>query len=119
MDWLFDLTGLLVGWDAKGLLVFLLIFILTADYVKNRRSSRFPPGPRAIPIVGNMFTLDHSRTHESLTQVDLNQPRLTCTCSDSLGSLPHLSHLFPAGRDARKRVQSANGPDMDGGAQQF
>lgn len=74
MHWLFDLTGLFVGWDVKGLLVFLLIFILTADYVKNRRSSSFPPGPRAIPIVGNMFTLDHSRTHETMTQVDPNQP---------------------------------------------
>lgn len=68
-----------MGWDVKVLLLFLLIFILTADYLKNRRSGSFPPGPRGIPIVGNIFTLDHSRTHESLTQVDLNQH--ICICS--------------------------------------
>lgn len=73
MHWIFDSVGSCMGWDVKGLLLFLLIFILTADYLKNRRSGSFPPGPRAIPIVGNLFTLDHSRAHESMTQVDLNQ----------------------------------------------
>ncbi|KAI3368833.1 hypothetical protein L3Q82_025810, partial [Scortum barcoo] len=43
------------------------VFILTADYIKNRRAANFPPGPRAWPIVGNIFTVDHNRTHESMT----------------------------------------------------
>uniref|UniRef100_A0A673AMC5 Cytochrome P450 2J2-like n=1 Tax=Sphaeramia orbicularis TaxID=375764 RepID=A0A673AMC5_9TELE len=29
----------------------------------------FPPGPTALPIVGNIFTLDHKRTHESMTEL--------------------------------------------------
>lgn len=70
MLWIFDLIGSSVVGDVKGLLFFLLIFILTADYLRNRRSGSFPPGPTAIPIIGNIFSLDHSRTHESLTQVD-------------------------------------------------
>lgn len=74
MHWIFDVAGSYVGLDVKGLLLFLLIFIVTADYFKNRRSSSFPPGPRGLPIVGNIFTLDHSRTHENLTEVDLKQP---------------------------------------------
>ncbi|KAF3834880.1 hypothetical protein F7725_027438 [Dissostichus mawsoni] len=59
----------LVDLDVKTLLLFLIIFILTADYLKNRRSGSFPPGPQAFPIVGNMFTLDHKRTHESMTKL--------------------------------------------------
>ncbi|XP_034002240.1 cytochrome P450 2J6-like [Trematomus bernacchii] len=64
-----SMFGFLVDLDVKTLLLFLIIFILTADYLKNRRSGSFPPGPRAFPIVGNMFTLDHKRTHESMTKL--------------------------------------------------
>lgn len=56
-------------WDIKSLLLFAAVFILTVDYIKNRRPANFPPGPRAWPIVGNMFTVDHKRTHESMTQL--------------------------------------------------
>ncbi|XP_041647495.1 cytochrome P450 2H2-like [Cheilinus undulatus] len=38
-------------------------------YIKNRQQASFPPGPRALPIVGNIFSVDHSRTHESMTQL--------------------------------------------------
>uniref|UniRef100_H2V8A7 Cytochrome P450 2J6-like n=1 Tax=Takifugu rubripes TaxID=31033 RepID=H2V8A7_TAKRU len=69
MHWIFDLIGSFLAGDFKSLLFFLLIFILTADYLRNRRSGSFPPGPTAIPIIGNMLSLDRSRTHESLTQL--------------------------------------------------
>lgn len=72
MHFIFDSVTWFMGWDVKGLLLFFMIFILTADYLRNRRSGNFPPGPLAIPIVGNIFTLDHSRVHESVNQVDLN-----------------------------------------------
>uniref|UniRef100_A0A8C2XIN2 Uncharacterized protein n=1 Tax=Cyclopterus lumpus TaxID=8103 RepID=A0A8C2XIN2_CYCLU len=52
-----------------SLLLFTAVFILTADYIKNRRPGSFPPRPRAFPIVGNLFTVDYNRTHESLTQL--------------------------------------------------
>ncbi|XP_028301097.1 cytochrome P450 2J6-like [Gouania willdenowi] len=38
------------------------------DYFKNRRPKGFPPGPRGLPIVGNIFSVDQNKTHESLTQ---------------------------------------------------
>ena len=71
-------TGFYFAWDVKSLLLFLAVFILTTDYIKNRRPVSFPPGPWALPVVGNMFTVDHSRTHESLTEV--GQPRTGLIC---------------------------------------
>ncbi|XP_041646900.1 cytochrome P450 2J4-like [Cheilinus undulatus] len=70
MDSLFSVVGTYVNWDVKSLLVFITIFVLTIDYIKNRRSASFPPGPWALPILGNLFSLDLDRngTHENLTQ---------------------------------------------------
>ncbi|GLD50334.1 uncharacterized protein AKAME5_002790700 [Lates japonicus] len=69
MDLSFLYSGSCVDWDVRSLLLFLVVFILTLDYVKNRRPVSFPPGPWAFLIVGNIFTVDHSRTHESMTQL--------------------------------------------------
>uniref|UniRef100_A0A3Q1GU49 Uncharacterized protein n=1 Tax=Acanthochromis polyacanthus TaxID=80966 RepID=A0A3Q1GU49_9TELE len=69
MDSVFSLIRYCVDWDFKSLLLFAVVFIITADFVKNRRPVGFPPGPRALPIVGNIFTVDHTRTHERLTQL--------------------------------------------------
>ncbi|XP_056268961.1 cytochrome P450 2J2-like [Pseudoliparis swirei] len=69
MDSICSVFGSLINWDVKSLLFFTVVFILTADYIKNRRPGSFPPGPRAFPIVGNLFTLDYTRTHESMTQL--------------------------------------------------
>ncbi|XP_070687941.1 cytochrome P450 2J2-like [Pempheris klunzingeri] len=66
---IFSAIGSYADWDFKGLLLFMVVFILTADYIKNRRPVSFPPGPWAFPIVGNIFTVDHNRTHESMTQL--------------------------------------------------
>uniref|UniRef100_A0A673ANH6 Cytochrome P450 2J2-like n=1 Tax=Sphaeramia orbicularis TaxID=375764 RepID=A0A673ANH6_9TELE len=48
MDSLF--SGFFVNLDATALLLFIVVFILTADYIKNRRLTGFPPGPTALPI---------------------------------------------------------------------
>ncbi|XP_046905439.1 cytochrome P450 2J2-like [Hypomesus transpacificus] len=53
----------------QGLLVFIVVFLLLADYVKSRRPSRFPPGPIPYPFVGNMFSLDFKKAHENITQL--------------------------------------------------
>ena len=70
MNSVFSAIGSFVDCDVKSLLLFIAVFLITADYIKNRRQASFPPGPWAWPIVGNIFTVDHRRTHESLTQVD-------------------------------------------------
>ncbi|XP_059196412.1 cytochrome P450 2J2-like isoform X2 [Centropristis striata] len=69
MDSIFSVFGYFVNWDVRSLLLFTVVFILTADYLKNRRPNTYPPGPSAIPIVGNIFSLDHNRLHESMTQL--------------------------------------------------
>ncbi|XP_074491649.1 cytochrome P450 2J2-like isoform X3 [Sebastes fasciatus] len=69
MDSIFSIFGSYVDWDVKRLLLFTAVLILTADFIKNRRPGSFPPGPRAFPIVGNLFTVDYKRTHESMTQL--------------------------------------------------
>uniref|UniRef100_A0A667YGI1 Uncharacterized protein n=1 Tax=Myripristis murdjan TaxID=586833 RepID=A0A667YGI1_9TELE len=54
--------------DVQSLLLFSVVFLVIADYVKNRRPNSFPPGPWALPFVGNIFSVDFSKTHESLTK---------------------------------------------------
>ncbi|XP_051802861.1 cytochrome P450 2J2-like isoform X10 [Acanthochromis polyacanthus] len=67
MDSVFSLIGSYV--DFKSLLLFTVVFVLAADYVKYRRPLGFPPGPLSLPILGNIFTVDHARAHETLTQL--------------------------------------------------
>ncbi|XP_059196416.1 cytochrome P450 2J2-like [Centropristis striata] len=69
MDSVFSFFGSYVDWDVKSLLLFTTVFILTADFIKNRQPNSFPPGPWALPILGNIFTLDYTRNHEFLTQL--------------------------------------------------
>ncbi|XP_059196418.1 cytochrome P450 2J2-like [Centropristis striata] len=69
MDSIFSVFGPFINWDVRSLLLFTVVFILAADYFKNRRLNTFPPGPWMFPIVGNIFTVDHKRLHESMTQL--------------------------------------------------
>ncbi|NWI93277.1 CP2J2 protein, partial [Pitta sordida] len=48
-------------WDSLSfptLLIFLLVFLLVADYMKNRNPKNFPPTPFRLPLVGHMFVMD-------------------------------------------------------------
>ncbi|KAF7203083.1 cytochrome P450 2J6 isoform X2 [Nothobranchius furzeri] len=56
-------------WDLKSLLIFMVIFVISADFLRNRRPAGFPPGPRTLPILGNLFTMDQKRPHESLMEL--------------------------------------------------
>ncbi|XP_057639862.1 cytochrome P450 2J4-like isoform X1 [Chionomys nivalis] len=50
------------------LLLAAVTFLFLADYLKNQRPKNFPPGPRRLPFVGNIFQLDMGKTHIAIQQ---------------------------------------------------
>ncbi|XP_016139168.1 cytochrome P450 2J5-like [Sinocyclocheilus grahami] len=63
------LTAILEILDFKGLLLFVVAFLLVADYVKNRNPLNYPPSPFSLPLLGNVFNLDSKEPHIYLTKL--------------------------------------------------
>uniref|UniRef100_A0A3B4A9N8 Cytochrome P450, family 2, subfamily N, polypeptide 13 n=1 Tax=Periophthalmus magnuspinnatus TaxID=409849 RepID=A0A3B4A9N8_9GOBI len=55
--------------DFNSIALFLVLFILIADYVKNRNPPNYPPGPRALPLLGNFLDFDPKFPHLSFSKL--------------------------------------------------
>lgn len=58
--WLYNVF---LNLDLKGILLFIFSFFLIADFLRNRKPANFPPGPKTLPFVGNLFGFDSKHPH--------------------------------------------------------
>ncbi|XP_059923111.1 cytochrome P450 2J4-like isoform X2 [Gadus macrocephalus] len=65
----FCVKDVFVGLNLSGVLLLTFITLLMMDLLKNRNPPNYPPGPLALPLVGNVFNIDPRQPHIYLTKM--------------------------------------------------
>uniref|UniRef100_A0AAQ6ITU8 Cytochrome P450, family 2, subfamily N, polypeptide 13 n=1 Tax=Anabas testudineus TaxID=64144 RepID=A0AAQ6ITU8_ANATE len=63
------LWGLFLWLDLRGMLFFIFTVLLIVHFVNKKDPPNFPPGPLALPFLGNVFNIEHKQPHIYLTKL--------------------------------------------------
>lgn len=69
-----QIYDLYLCFESKGLLLGIFLILLALYFWRNKDPPNFPPGPPALPLLGNIFNIEAKQPHIYLTKVRRSLP---------------------------------------------